>query len=73
MIIPGNLSKGFQLRDFAKMFSLMSYGLFFIIFFSIAKSAIFQFPVGLNLLRILHPVVMSVTIIIWLQDTVHKL
>ena len=37
-------SKGFQLRDFAKNLSFMSYSLFFD--FSTAKSAIFHFPVG---------------------------
>ena len=35
--------KGFQLRDFAKKLCLTSYSLFFIL--SIAKSAIFQFPI----------------------------
>ena len=46
MNVPANFSpnsKGFQLRDFAKKLSLTSYSLFFV--FSIARSAIFQFPV----------------------------
>ena len=46
MNVPANFSpnsKDFQLRDFAKKLSLMSYSLFFV--FSTAKSAFFQFPV----------------------------
>ena len=46
MNVPANFapnSKCFQLRNFTKKLSFTSYSLFFV--FSIAKSAIFQFPV----------------------------